>query len=48
MSAVVKDIIFSLGVVKYGVCLSRGCDGHVVVFVGIVRLGAAGDRVWEV
>ena len=27
VAAVVKDIVFSLGVLKYVVCLCKGCDG---------------------
>ena len=27
VAAVVKNSVFSLGVLKYGVCLCRGCDG---------------------
>ena len=38
---------FSLGVLKYDVCLCSGCDGC-CVFVGIVRRGAVCVRVWEV
>ena len=33
--AVVKDSVFSLGVLKYVVCLCKGCDGC-CVFVCIV------------
>ena len=32
---------------KYVVCLGRGCDGC-YVSVCIVRHGAVGDRVWDV
>ena len=40
---------FSLGVLKYVVCLCRGCDVMDVVFsVCIVRRGAVGARVWGV
>ena len=40
---------FSLGVLKYVVCLCRGCDVMDVVFsVCIVRRGAIGARVWGV
>ena len=35
---------FSLGVLKYVVCLCRGCDGC-CVFVCIVRCGAVGACV---
>ena len=45
--AVVEDSVFSLGVLKYVVCLCKGCDGW-CVFVYIVRRGAVGARVWEV
>ena len=27
VAAVVKDSVFSLGVLKYVVCLCKGCDG---------------------
>ena len=33
---------------KYVVCLCRGCDVMDVVFVCIVTRGAVCDRVWEV
>ena len=36
-----------LGVLKYGVCLCKGCDGC-CLFVCIVTRGAVGARVWEV
>ena len=46
---------FSLGVLKYVVCLCRGCYGccvgdvmDVVFSVCIVRRGAVGARVWGV
>ena len=39
-----KRVFFSLGVLKYVVCLCNGCW----VFVCIVRRGAVGARVWEV
>ena len=45
--AVVKDSVFSLGVMKYGVCLCKGCDAC-CVFVCIVMRGAVGAHVWEV
>ena len=45
---VVKDSgFFSLGVLKYVVCLYKRCDGC-CVFVCIVRRGAVGARVWGV
>ena len=47
VTGIVKDQVFSLGVVKYVVCLCRGCD-RCCVFCLIVRRGAAGARVWEV
>ena len=40
-------MFFSLGVLKYVVCLCKGCDGC-CVFVCIVMRGAVGARVWEV
>ena len=44
-----KIVGFSLGVLKYVVCLCRGCDVIDVVFsVCIVMRGAVGARVWEV
>ena len=42
----VAAVFFSLGVLKYVVCLCRGCDGC-CVFVWIVRRGAIGGCVWE-
>ena len=45
--AVVKDSGFCLGVLKYGVCLCKECDGC-CFFVCIVTRGAVGARVWEV
>ena len=50
VAAVVKNsVFFSLGVLKYVVCLCRGCDVMDVVFsVCIVRRGAVGARVWGV
>ena len=45
--AAVKYSFFSLGVLKYVVCLCKGCDGC-CVFVCIVTHGAVGARVWEV
>ena len=48
VAAVVKDsVFFCLGVLKYDVCLCKGCDGC-CVFVFIVTRGAVGDGVWEV
>ena len=40
-------VFFSLGVLKYVVCLCKGCDGC-CVFVCIVTRGAVSARVWEV
>ena len=40
-------MFFSLGVLKYVVCLCKGCN-RCCVFVCIVTRGAVGDRVWEV
>ena len=37
-----KIVFFSLGVLKYVVCLCRGCDGC------IVRRISVGARVWGV
>ena len=49
IAAGVKNDVFSLGVLKYVVCLCRGCDVMDVVFsVCIVRHGAVGARVWGV
>ena len=48
VAAVVKDSVFiSLGVLKYVLCLCKGCDGC-CVFVCIVTRGAVGAPVWEV
>ena len=47
VAAVVKNGVFFLGVLKYVVCLCRGCDGC-CVFVCIVRRITVGARVWEV
>ena len=48
VAAIIKDSGFlSLGVLKYVVCLCKGCDGC-CVFVCIVTRGSVGDRVWEV
>ena len=41
-----KIVFFSLGVLKYVVCLCKWCDGC-CVFVCIVTRGAVGDHVWE-
>ena len=46
VATVVKDI-FSLGVLKYVVCLCKGCDGC-CVSVCIVTRVAVGADVWEV
>ena len=49
VAAVVKDSgVLSLGVLKYVVCLCKGCDGCCVFSVCIVMHGAVGARVWEV
>ena len=49
VAAVVKNcVFFSLGVLKYVVCLCRGCDGCCVFCLCIVRRGAVGARVWGV
>ena len=49
VEAVVKNSVFSLGVLKYVVCFCRGCGVMDVVFsVCIVRPGAVGARVWGV
>ena len=40
-------MFFRLGVLKYVVCLCKGCDGC-CVFVCIVTRGAVGALVWEV
>ena len=47
VAAVVKEFFFSLGVLKYVVCLCNGCDGC-CVFVCIVTRGAVGALGWEV
>ena len=48
VAAVVKNSgVLSRGVLKYVVCLCKGCDGC-CVFVCIVRRGAVGARVWGV
>ena len=47
VAAVVKDSVFSLGVLKYVVCVCKGCDGC-CIFVCIVTRGAVGACVWEV
>ena len=41
-------MFFSLGVLKYVVCLCRGGVMYVVFSVCIVRRGAVGARVWGV
>ena len=38
-------VFFSLGVLKYVVCLCKGCDG---CFACIVTCGTVGVCVWEV
>ena len=48
VAAVVKNSgFFSLGVLKYVVCLCRRCDGCCVFFLYCER-GAVGARVWGV
>ena len=47
VAAVVKDSVFSLGVLKFDVCLCKGCDGCCVI-IYIVTRGAVSARVWEV
>ena len=47
VAVVVKDSDFSLGLLKYVVCLCKGCD-ECCVCVCIVTRGAVGARVWEV
>ena len=47
ITAAKDSVFFSLGVLKYVVCLCKGCDGC-CVFVCIVTHGAVGDGVWEV
>ena len=44
MAAIVEDSVFSFGVLKYVVCLCKGCHECSVC---IVRRGAVA-RVWEV
>ena len=44
-AAVVIDSVLSLGLLKYVVCLCKGCDGC-CVFCLYCR--AVGTRVWEV
>ena len=47
VATVVKDSdFFSLGVLKYVVCLCKGCDGC-CVFVCIVMRVAVGACVWK-
>ena len=49
VAAVVKTVgFFSLGVLKFVVCLCRECDGCCVFCVCIVRRGVVGARVWGV
>ena len=43
--AIVKDRVFSLGVLKYVVCLCKGCE-RCCVFC--LYCGAVGGCVWEV
>ena len=38
-------VFFSLGVLKYVVCLCKGCDGCCVF---CLYCGAVGARVWEI
>ena len=47
-AAVVKDSVFSLGVLKYIVCVYIGDVMDVVFSVCIVRRGAVCARVWGV
>ena len=47
ISAVVKDSVLSLGVLKYVVCVCKGVI-DVVFSVCIVTRGAVGARVWGV
>ena len=47
VASVVKDSVFSLGVLKYVVCCVRGVM-DVVYYVCIETRGAVGNRVWEV
>ena len=44
LSAVVENSSFSMGVLKYVVCLCKGVM-YVVFYVCIVTCGAVGDRV---
>ena len=46
-ASVIDSEFLSLGVLKYVVCLCKGCDGC-CVFVCIVTRGAVGAHVWEV
>ena len=41
-----KIVFLSIGVLKYVVCLCKGCDGC-CVFVCIVTRGAVGACAWE-
>ena len=47
VAAIVEYSSFSLGVLKYVVCLCRGCDGC-CVSVCSVRCRTVGARLWEV
>ena len=47
VAVIVKDSVFSLGVLKYVVCLCKGVM-DVVFSVCIVMRGAVGARVWDV
>ena len=47
MAIVKNSVFYSLGVLKYVVCLCRGCDGC-CVFCLYCRRGAVGARVWGV
>ena len=47
MSVVYRPLLKVLVVLRYIVCLCRGCDGF-VFSVCIVKRGAVGARVWEV
>ena len=49
VAAVVKNsVFFSLGVLKYVVCLCRGCVMDAMFSVCIVMRGTVGARVWGV
>ena len=47
VAAIVKYCVFSLGVLKYVVCLCTVDVMDVVLYVCIVKRGAVGARVWE-